>query len=96
MGRGAELGINFPPLQPPVSGTYLPTSDGGLWLEREDMGTDSRTWTLFDAEDRPVGQLDVPRALRLRWSDGSDLWGVMVDEMGIPWLVGYRLVAAGG
>lgn len=88
--------IDFPPLQPPVSGTWLSTSDGGLWLEREDTGTDSRTWTLFDAEDRPVGQVDVPRSLRLRWSDGSDLWGVMVDETGIPWLVGYRLAAAGG
>lgn len=86
-----EREISFPELQPPVSDRYVVSSDGALWLEREDLDTGSRTWTVFNAEDRPMGLVDIPRGTLVRWTDGREVWAVELDELSIPWLVRYRL-----
>jgi len=42
--------------------------------------------------DVPVGVVEVPRGVRIAWSRGDDVWGVEPDDLGVPWLVRFRLV----
>jgi hypothetical protein len=35
--------------------------------------------------------VNVPRGQRVVWSGGDDVIAVETDELGVPWLVRYRL-----
>lgn len=84
----------FPEMQPPVQGHRI-TSEGAIWLQREDLGTATRKWTVFDAEDEPVGVLDLPAGLRIAWASDDSFWTVEPDEWDVPWLVRYRILPVG-
>jgi hypothetical protein len=82
--------IAFPASQPPVQ-SYEVASDGALWLQRENMGGPHRRWTVLDAADSPVGELELPRELRIAWTRGNTVWTVERDSLDVPWLVRYRI-----
>jgi hypothetical protein len=84
----------FPALQPPVQAHHV-GADEALWLRREETGGGTRTWVVFGSEDRPRGVVEVPRSVRIAWSDGDETWAVEPDEFGVPWIVRYRLVPEG-
>ena len=86
--------MDFPPFQPPVLATFV-GDDGGLWLRREDNAGSSHRWIRLDPEGRPLGEVEVPKQVRVLWSSGDVAWASDTDDYGIPWLVRYRVVEAG-
>jgi hypothetical protein len=88
--RGAVV---LPAFQSPVSSGRV-GNDTVLWLRREDAGGGTREWTLIDPRGRPIGSVDVPRSVTIHWSDGPVAWAAAQDDLGVPWLVRYRLASA--
>ncbi len=86
--RGA---IDFPEFQSPVQ-RHLLTHGDVLWLQRERMGDGTATYALFDLQDQPVGELTIPEEVSISWTDGETLWATERDDLGVPWLVEYRIV----
>lgn len=91
--RAIRRQMSFPDFQPPIQAHHA-GADGAIWLRREEMGTDTRHWVVFDTDDAPVGVVEVPRTVRIAWSRGDDVWGVVPDHLGVPWLVRFRLARA--
>jgi hypothetical protein len=85
--------LDFPATQPPVRSVRV-TDSGALWLQRENDDEAEERWTVLDAEDRPIGELFIPRTLSIHWTDGSSAWAMERDEFGVPWLVLLRIVRA--
>ena len=82
--------MNFPDFQLPVQSHEI-ADEGTLWLGREDTGADTHQWIVLDAEDMPVGEVEVPRGVRIGWTDNDIMWAVETDEFDVPWLVRYRI-----
>ncbi len=85
----------FPEFQPPVQAHHV-AADGALWIRREGLGAPEQRWVVFDAEELPLGVLHVPAGIRIAWSGGEEVWGVVRDALGVPWLVRFRMAAEGG
>lgn len=82
--------MHFPSYQPPIQGQFV-GSDGTLWLRREDRGEATYQWLVVDPDGRARGTTRLPRSTQPGWSRGDDLLAVSVDQLGVPWIVRYRL-----
>jgi hypothetical protein len=92
---------DIPPIRPAVVSLFF-DDEGRLWVHAVTPDDSLRTYDAFDADSGAwLGTLATDLALRDRPSPtirGDTLWGVMVDELGVPYVVRGRLVkwAAGG
>lgn len=85
----AEQHIRIPEIQRPVT-RVLVTVDGRTWLRREELRPRSR-WLILDAHGELDGLLETPHGLELRHVAGDTVWGVVRDELDVPYVVRYRL-----
>ena len=86
--------MSFPDFRPPVEWLF-PAEDGRVWIRATsspESGT--RRWIRISAEGRIEGDLLLPESAQPRWAEGDDLWISETDELGIPWLVKYRVGGA--
>jgi hypothetical protein len=87
----------FPPFQPPISGSpgfrpFYVGADGTLWLRREDAGGGFHRWLGLNPDGTPIGILHLPYSgMQIVWSRERTIWVVERDEVGVPFLVRYRL-----
>lgn len=88
-----ELGS--PAFYPPVSMIAV-GNDGRIWLRRELVGDrETYEWLVLDAGLVPVGTISLPKAVRIYAADEHTVWGAMEGELGVPYLVKYRIRADG-
>ena len=74
--------------------------DGTFWLRRWDTveaGTGEQVyeWWVLDAEGTPLARARTPIGLSIRLIDGDTVWGVETDELGVEYIVRYRLTMDG-
>ncbi len=85
---------------------YLPAvrrvteaGDGTIWLRRYDpVETESgemSEWWVLDAEGAPLARALTPAGVSLRVIGGDTVWGIETDEVGVQYIVRYRLVKDG-
>lgn len=82
--------MDFPAFQTPIQADFL-GSDGSVWLRREDRGEPTYDWLVLDPAGESAGVVELPRGLRPMWARGGELLAVETDELGVPWLVRYRI-----
>jgi hypothetical protein len=92
--RTVAAEIELPSFLPPVT-RALTGRDTTLWLLREEDPSRGARWNVLDAAGEPLATVTTPGSFRLLVADAHRLWGVDVDELGVPWLVGYRIVRGG-
>lgn len=84
--EGAAEHAFFPPVTRVVAG-----QDGSVWVRREETLTDSVRWDVLDRDAVRVGRLNVPNGLQIRAATLEEVWGVILDEMDVPYVVGFRV-----
>lgn len=82
--------LALPPFQVPITVALL-GADGGLWLRREEGGAATSRWLRIAPDGAPLGHVVLPRGARILWGEGDRILVVELDELDIPWLVGYRV-----
>lgn len=88
--RAIRAALDFPPFQPPVQGASV-GADQSLWLRREEVDPSTYRWLVLDPKGTAQGLIELPRETRVLWSRGMEFWAAVNDELGVPWLVRYRL-----
>jgi hypothetical protein len=89
--RALRAAMKFPEFRPAIRYPWL-ASDERLWLQRDESdGAATMRWLILDIDGRPVGELELPRGLRVLWSRGDTFWATEPDEFDVPWLVRYRV-----
>lgn len=81
--------VAIPALQPPVS-DVLVSGDGSVWLRREEIAAPDR-WAVLDAQGRHIANVTAPARARLLTATGSFAFGSIEDELGVPYIVRYRI-----
>ena len=81
---------NLPPVNAVVAGR-----DGTTWLRREPVRGAPARWMVLGAGGRVLATLEAPPGLRIMEADAQHVWGVVKDELDVPYVVVYRVRRAG-
>lgn len=65
--------------------------DGSTWLKREDEPGDMVWWNVLDPQGGPVANVRLPKRVEIRYIDGDAVWGFDRDDLGVWYLVRYRV-----
>lgn len=77
----------LPPTWPPVHAAVA-AADGQTWVGREaPPGAETRRWEVFDGAGRPLAAVELPAALVVHHATPDALWGVVTDELDVPYLL---------
>jgi len=87
-GRAAAEKI--PDFFPPLS-VILGGRDETTWIEMFSIVGD-RTWQMLDDRGNPIGQLRVPRNVRIKVASRAAIWATETDDDGMQHIVRYRIV----
>ena len=81
----------LPVYHPPVSAAQF--SDlGEFWVQREAIAGQDQRWMVLDEGGEPVAQATLPEGLQVMVIRRDALWGVVLDEFQVPYVVRYRVV----
>lgn len=86
-----------PKAYPPFSSVRL-AADGTIWVRRQ-TGNEQATWEVFADDDRYLGAIEIPEALKsisLRHIGTDHVWGIVRDELNVQYVVRARIVKPGG
>lgn len=88
-----------PEYLPAVRG-FMQADDGTIWLRRFDpvegeTGESMTEWWVLDAEGAPLARALTPVSLPMMVISGDTVWGIERDELGVQYMVRYRLVKDG-
>jgi hypothetical protein len=89
--RRSELRSTIPQARKVVSDLRV-TQDHAIWL-RLVAETDRQRWLKLDGAGRPVGTIELPQsATGILGASGERVFTAMVDALGVPSLVQYRIM----
>lgn len=81
----------LPDYFPPIRDVRLGL-DGTVWLQRS-QGLTLGAWVALDREGTPLFQVRLPEGVRLRQASREALWGTVSDDLGVPYVIRWNLVA---
>jgi hypothetical protein len=85
-----EKAWDLPDFYPPVSSVQI-GSDGRIWIRREDLPGPLLWWDLLAPQGTVVARFRLPSGLDLRDSRGAVVWGTERDQLGVDYLVRFRI-----
>ncbi len=88
--RWVREAMFLPPNAPPVN-RAVAGSDGSLWLRTDNGPATQAVWYVFDRQGTLQSMVSVPRGLTLHRASARQVWGVIEDDLGVPYVVRYRI-----
>ncbi len=91
--------IGLPPVRP-VIGMIRVSPEGDLLVERKDLDPEPfahrspRRWDVI-RDGQIVGRLRTPERFRASWFGGDEIWAAETDDLGVDYVVGYRVIPPG-
>jgi hypothetical protein len=81
--------LQLPEHYPPVT-EVLYADDLSLWVRREGLPGASDRWEVYRDGGR-IARAEVPRGLAIHAIHRNALWGVVVDQFDVPYVVRFRI-----
>lgn len=81
----------FAPEHLPAVGSLLLGRDGSVWLRRFDAVDGQAEWWVLDPKGRPTRRVVAPSRLRILWTGADHVWGVVIDRLGVNYIVRYDI-----
>lgn len=80
-----------PTFMPAVS-AVVAGEDGTVWLRREEQESrETVHWTVLGANGRVAAHVRAPRGLDIQQVQRSQVWGVMTDDLDVPYIHRYAI-----
>lgn len=90
----ARDSVPLPRFQPPVTNLVI-GRDGTIWLGRERLGVSTAEYLVLGRDGRILASVAVPPGVQIRQAQRNMVWGVETDDLDVPYLVRFRVTAAG-
>lgn len=81
----------LPRYYPPVT-ELIVGEDGTAWLARESLPDRPQRWEVFSSEGTRLAEIATPPGFEALWTDGKVVWGLVLDELDVPYLVRRPIV----
>ena len=88
--RAARRAMDLPPFFSPIR-YVVAGADGTVWLRREERPGPSDIWNVLDERGDVQAVVTVPKGTDLHYADEHNVWGVVTDQLDIPYVVRYRI-----
>jgi hypothetical protein len=88
--RWVRDAIYLPPNAPPIN-RAISGSDGSLWLRTENGSASTTVWYVFDGAGELKSMVFLPRGLVVHQTAARHVWGVVEDDLGVPYVVRFRV-----
>lgn len=75
---------------PPVSGLRI-DSAGRIWVAGEKVPGEPVQWQVLTPLGEPLFRIQIPAGVRLWYTSGDLIWLEERDELGVPFIVRYRI-----
>ncbi|MFC1662035.1 6-bladed beta-propeller [Gemmatimonadota bacterium] len=83
------------PHHPPVSDISI-DRDGRYWVGREAVPGEPILWEVLSAQGEPQFRVEAPEGVRrIRLASGDHVWAVERDDLGVAYIVRYRILFPG-
>ena len=94
--RGLVRESLYVPEYLPVAAAFTVASSGQIWLKGWEQGDSLRVWYSIDRGDMvsPPRKVLAPEWFWVLDATATHVWGVWTDSLGVPYVVGRRLVRA--
>jgi len=86
-----EEAIEALPYVPPVSRLRI-DRDGRFWVGREKVPGEPVLWEVLSPLGEPLFRVELPAAVYLSRASGDLLWTEEEDDLGVPFIVRYRIL----
>lgn len=83
--------MNFPEFQLPVQDVWVAQNES-VWIRMRDRASGGASWLILNSDGTPKGEVELPPNARPVWNREDTFWSIVPDELGVPWLVEYRIV----
>ena len=83
---GLSIPRDFPPVRNVVFGV-----DETIWLQRM-VDLEGGPWVVIDGGGRSLFEVDLPPSLTVQQAFRDAIWGTMVDDLGIPYVIRLDLL----
>jgi hypothetical protein len=90
LAEWARATLYVPKFRPPVTQLVV-GRDGSIWLAAERTNAATIGWRVLSPDGDPVGIVKLPGRFSPMLVDGEHVWGAFYDELGIPYIVRYRI-----
>jgi hypothetical protein len=90
----ARDSVPLPQFQPPVDGVVV-GRDGTIWLRREHWGASREEYLVLNRDGAIVATVVAPAGLLILHAQRDQVWGVMLDDMELPYVLRYRIRRTG-
>ena len=81
----------LPSYYPPVTG-LISGKDGTIWVARESLPNRPQQWEVFSSEGTQLAEIVTPPGFEAMCTDGNVVWGLVLDEFDVPYLVRRPIV----
>jgi hypothetical protein len=78
--------VAVPTHHPPISWVVV-GRDNTIWLRGEDVGSGTVGWLVLDSRGGILARVSAPAKLRILYADESAVWGVVHDDLDVPYVV---------
>jgi hypothetical protein len=85
-------GVYVPAFKPPVT-AVVAGDDGTVWLRREQPEEQGGTvvWNVLSGEGQLLAEVRAPGDLEIQQVQRSHVWGVMADDLDVPYVYRFRI-----
>ncbi|HET7273704.1 MAG TPA: 6-bladed beta-propeller [Longimicrobiaceae bacterium] len=90
MEQALRDSIPIPDFQAPITELKV-GRDGTIWLRRDGLGSETVQWIVFDVDGDIIAELSAPAKLEILAAQRDMVWGVIEDELEVPYVVRYRV-----
>lgn len=90
-----EEGLRLPPFHPPVTDATI-ARDGRTWLRLERTTAGLARWMVLDLTGGVAGFVSAPAGLEIHNASDRHVWGVLHDDLDVPYVVRYRIRSGEG
>ncbi|MDX1395355.1 MAG: hypothetical protein R3195_13285 [Gemmatimonadota bacterium] len=88
-------GIRIPEHIPPLT-RVIAGHDGSIWLELADNDETANSWLILAEDGEPYGRVVLPGRFYIRHATLEGVLGMELDELDVPYVVGYDLTLEAG
>lgn len=71
----------------PPTGKVLVAENGLIWIAREAIPGQPRRWQILSEEGAVVAKILAPLGFDIQWVGAEAAWGLVLDELDVPYLV---------
>ena len=95
ISRNVARTLYFPEFFPPAL-DFTPARDGSVWVRREEAREGPTRFDVINSTGARIARVEAPAGLQIHEVLPEGVWGLLTDDLDVPYVVFYEVVRPAG